>query len=262
MKSKTVLITGAATGIGKDAAKKLLDRGHQVIATTHHEEQVAGLKEELGPKAKIFKLDITKPEDRAKIADYDLEVLVNNGALGETGSLAEIDMDRVRNLFEVNLFSTLELSQLAIRSMIKGGGGTVVFVSSVAGRMPLPFFMPYGMTKYALSAGAAGLRKEMKVLGKGIHISVVEPGPYATGFNQKMSNSRFVWMEKESLFTKEQIKKMKSETDRQFELTEQNSNETIVNKIVAATEAHKPKLRYVAPWWIALYVRVLRILGV
>lgn len=262
MKTKTVLITGAGTGIGKDAAKTLLLRGHQVIATTHFDEQVSGLRDELGPDAKVFKLDITNPKDRAKLADHDLDVLINNAALGETGSLAEINIDRVRNLFETNVFSTLELTQLAIKNMVKRGSGTVVFISSVAGRMPLPFFMPYGMTKYALSAGAAGLREEMKVLDKGIHISIVEPGPYATGFNQRMSESRFVWMEKESLFSKKQIEKLRLDAEREFRMTETKSNDTIVNKIVAATEANKPKLRYVAPWWIALYVRLLRALGI
>jgi short-subunit dehydrogenase len=262
MKTKKVLITGAGTGIGKDTAKSLVTKGHKVIATTHHEEEVESLQKELGSGASVFKLDITNPDDRAKIVNHDLDVLINNAALGESGSLAEIDLAKVRNLFEVNLFSHLELTQIAIRNMIKRGGGTIVFISSVAGRIPLPFLMPYSMTKFAMSAAAAGLREEMKTLGKGIHVSVVEPGPYHTGFNQRLSDSRFVWMEKESMFSKAQIEKMKADTNKQFQLTELKSNNTIVRKIVAATEAMKPKLRYVAPWWIALFVRLMRIVGV
>ena len=173
MKNKTVLITGAGTGIGKDAARKLLERGHRVIATTHQEAEVAALQKQLGAGATVFKLDITAAEDRAKVADLEVDVLINNAALGESGSLAEIDIDRIRTLFEVNLFSSLELTQIAIRGMIKRGGGTVIFISSIAGRIPTAFMMPYGMTKFAVSAAAAGLREEMKTLDKGIHVSPV-----------------------------------------------------------------------------------------
>ncbi|MGD9019865.1 MAG: SDR family NAD(P)-dependent oxidoreductase [Desulfuromonadales bacterium] len=262
MKNKTVLITGAGTGIGKDAARKLLERGHRVIATTHQEAEVASLQEQLGAGATVFKLDITAAEDRAKVADLEVDVLINNAALGESGSLAEIDVNRIRTLFEVNLFSSLELTQIAIRGMIKRGGGTVIFISSIAGRIPTAFMMPYGMTKFAVSAAAAGLREEMKTLGKGIHVSVVEPGPFRTGFNQAMSNSRFEWMEDESLFTPAQIKKMKADSDRLLNMTESKSTNSIVNKIVRATEANKPRLRYVAPWHIAFLVRLLRIFGI
>lgn len=262
MNIKSVLITGAGTGIGKDTAISLLARGHKVFATTHHENEVANLQNELGDSASVFKLDITNADDRAKITGLDIDVLINNAAQGESGSLAEIDIDRVRKLFEVNLFSSLELSQIAIKNMIKRGGGTVVFISSVAGRIPLPFMMPYSMTKFAMSAAAAGLRKEMKTLGKGIRVSVVEPGPYHTGFNQKLSDSRFAWMKEESMFSKAQINKMKVDTDKQFRLTELLSTSSIVRKVVSATEAENPKLRYVAPWHIAFFVRLVRIFGV
>jgi len=262
MKAKTVLITGAGTGIGKDTAKELLTRGHRVFATTHLESEATSLKEELGQSAQVFKLDITCAEDRAKIEDLDIDVLINNAGQGQSGSLAEIDMDRVRQVFNVNLFSSLELTQIAIQNMLKRNGGTVIFISSIAGRVPAPFMMPYSMTKFALSAAAAGLREEMKLLEKCVHVSVVEPGPYHTGFNQMLSDSRFEWMNEKSLFSKTQIESMKTETDKQLRLLESKSTSSIVKKIIAATEAKKPKLRYVGPLHIAILVRILRIFGV
>ena len=156
--TKTILITGAGTGIGKDTAKRLLARGHSVYATTYSEWEVAAVQNELGSSARVFKLDITQAEDREKIADLDLDVLINNAAQNLSGSLADVKIDRVRRLFEVNLFSALELTQIAIRSMITRGGGTVIFMSSITGRIPEPFVMPYSMTKFAISAAAAGLR--------------------------------------------------------------------------------------------------------
>lgn len=258
---KTILITGAGTGIGKDTAKELLSRGHNVFATTYSEAEATALQAELGGQARVFKLDITNAEDREKITDLNLDVLINNAAQNASGSLAEVDINTVRRLFEVNVFSSLELTQVAIRSMIPRGGGTVIFISSIAGRIPMPFLMPYSMTKFAVSAAAAGLREEMQTLGKGIQVAVVEPGPFRTGFNQQMSDSRFEWMEKGSLFSKEQIEQMKAESNRKLSWAEAKSTDSIVRKIVAAAEARKPRLRYVAPWTFALLVRVMRIFG-
>jgi short-subunit dehydrogenase len=147
--------------------------------------------------------------------------------------------------------------------MIAKGGGTIIFMSSITGRVPEPFVMPYSMTKFAISAAAAGLRTEMKELGKGIHVSVIEPGPYKTGFNQKMVNSQFEYMEKEgSLFSREQIEARRKAIDARLRWLEVGSTDSIVKKIVAAAEAKNPRLRYVAPWTFALLVRLMRIFGV
>lgn len=261
--TKTILITGAGTGIGKDTAKRLLARGHSVYATTYSESEVPALQIELGSSARVFKLDITQAEDREKIAGLDLDVLINNAAQGLSGSLADVKIDRVRRLFEVNLFSTLELTQIAIRNMIARGGGTVIFMSSITGRIPEPFVMPYSMTKFAISAAAAGLRVEMKKLGKGIHVSVVEPGPYKTGFNQQLLSSQLEAAEKEgSIFSRAQIEARKKASYRRLRLLEVRSTDTIVRQIVSVAEASKPKLRYMAPWTFAVLVRLLRIAGV
>jgi len=262
MKQRSVLITGAATGIGNAVAKALLARGHRVFATCYRAAEVEPLREDLGAEANVFALDITNPEDRAEAADLEIDVLINNAAQGASGSLAEVDIATVRSLFETNLFSTLELTQLVIPRMIERGGGTVIFLSSIAGRVPLPFVMPYGMTKFALSAAAAALRKEMQALDKGIHVSVVEPGPYNTGFNQRMNDSRFEWMKEHSLFSPEQVLKLEAAAKRELRWAESTSLNTIVGKIVAAAEASKPRLRYVAPWHAALLVRLMRIFGV
>lgn len=263
MKRKTILITGAGTGIGKDAARCLLARGHTIYATTYSEVEAEALQTELGPVARVFKLDITNAEDRMKISVLGIDVLINNAAQSLSGSLAEVNMDRVRRLFEVNLFSALELTQIAIRSMVARGGGTVIFMSSITGRVPEPFVMPYSMTKFAISAAAAGLREEMKVLGKGIQVAVVEPGPYNTGFNQKLVGTQFEHMKQEgSLFSAEQIEARRRSQNARLRWLELGSTDSIVRKIVSAAEATKPRLRYVAPWTFAILVRVLRICGV
>ena len=163
--NKTILITGAGSGIGKDATVALARRGHKVIATTH---TIASAKEmnslAVAQKLNIesFKLDVTVPEDRAKILDYDIDVLINNAGIVESGSLSEIDVKRIRNNFEVNVFGPLELTQLALKNMMTKDSGTMIFISSLVGRISVPFLASYCMTKFSLSGGANALRQELQ----------------------------------------------------------------------------------------------------
>ena len=261
---KTILITGAGSGIGKDTAFALAQRGHRVLATTQTDAQASSLEQEARAQnvvLEVFKLDITLEQDREKLAQFDLDVLINNAAIGESGSLAEVDMKRVRQLFEVNLFCTLELTQVALRNMIKRESGTVLLVSSIAGRVPMPFLMPYSMSKFALSAAGAGLRAEMDQLNKNIHISLIEPGAIHTGFNQAMTDSKYAWMGNSSYFS-HQAEKMQKQERATFKFLEARSTQGIVKQIIKASEANRPKLRYVSPWIQGFCVRIARIFGV
>lgn len=260
---KLILITGAGTGIGRDTAYVLAARGHHVVAATYTQEQADALREESNAKGcplQTMKLDITNAADREQVLELKPDVLINNAAIGESGSLAEVDVARIRNTFEVNVFATLELTQLALRSMIARQSGTVIFISSIAGRIPMPFLMPYSMTKFALSAAAAGLREEMDQLGRNVQIAVVEPGAIHTGFNQSMTDRKYTWIQ-DSYFS-EQAGKMKQQEARVFGLLEAKSTKSVVAKIVKASEARRPRLRYVAPWIQGLGVRLARIFGV
>lgn len=260
---KTILITGAGTGIGKDTALALARRGHHVIATTETDEQSLAFQKEIKSNnidLTIFKLDITSVKDRKKIEDYNLDVLINNAGIGESGSLAEIDMNKVRHNFEVNVFSSFEISQLALKKMLDKNQGTILFISSLAGRITMPFLGPYCMTKFAVSSGAETLRNEIHRVRKNVHVSLIEPGGYHTGFNQKNIAKKYVWMNKQSVFYPI-IDKIKTEEERQFKITESKSTLSIVNKIVKAAESKKPKLRYSAPWWQAFGTHLLRMFG-
>ena len=264
MKAKTILITGAGSGIGRDAAFALAARGHRVIATTADEGQATALRaesERRGQRLQVRKLDITDPADRESLRDEPLDVLINNAGVGESGSLAEVDVQRIRQTFEVNLFSTLALSQVALAGMIARRSGTVLFVSSIAGRVPMPFLMPYSMSKFALSAGAAGLRAELDRLRCGVQVALIEPGAIHTGFNQRMTERKYAWMQQSSYFAG-QVEQLRAEETRVFRLLEARSTDGIVAKIVLAAQAKRPRLRYVSPWWQGLGVQLARIFGV
>ena len=260
---KTILITGAGTGIGRDAAFALAARGHAVLATTFSAAQADALRAECakrGQSMEVFKLDITDAADRALLLGRPMDVLINNAGLGESGSLAEVDVNRIRKVFEVNVFATLELTQVALKGMIARQSGTVLFISSIAGRLPMPFLMPYSMTKFALSAAAAGLRAEMDQLGKNVQIAVIEPGAIHTGFNQSMTDRKYEWMDESSYFYA-QAKAMKVKEKRTFAFLEARDTRSIVAKIIAAAEARRPRLRYVAPWIQGFGIRLARIFG-
>lgn len=260
---KTILITGAGTGIGRDAAFALAARGHRVIATTQNEPQADVLHAECltrGLALEVFKLDITCAADCAQLQGLALDVLINNAGVGESGSLAEVDVDRIRRIFEVNVFATLELTQIALQGMIARQRGTVLFVSSIAGRVPMPFLMPYAMSKFALSAAGAGLRAEMDQLGRNVQVALIEPGAIHTGFNQAMTASKYAWMAESSYFST-QAAQMQAREARLFGFLEARTTRSIVAQIVKAAEARRPRLRYVAPWVQGAFVRLARLLG-
>ena len=262
--AKTILITGAGTGIGRDAAFALAARGHQVIATTLDDGQAGQLRDACaaqGVVMQVWVLDITDAAQRERIRPLALDVLINNAGIGESGSLAEIDMDRVRRNFEVNVFSTLALTQVALAGMIPRKSGTVLLVSSLAGRLPMPFLLPYSMTKFALSAAGAGLRAELDELHCNVHVALIEPGAIHTGFNQAMTERKYAWMGPDSYFHS-QLERLKARERKTFAFLEARSTRGIVAQIVKAAEASRPRLRYVSPWAQGLAVRLARIFGV
>lgn len=245
---KTILITGCRRGIGRDSALALARRGHMVLATTHTQAAAEGLSRAAAAEdlpLESFKLDVTKDADRYRIREHGIDVLINNAALGDSGSLAEVDIDRVRNCFETNLFGPIQLTQIALEQMLDRDSGTVIFISSLAGRITVPFLAPYTMTKFAISSGAETLRKELLRVSD-VHVSIVEPGSYHTGFNQEMLAKKYSWMDEKTYF-RSIIGRIRSGENRYYRLTEQASTASIVRQIVRAAEAERPKLRYTAP---------------
>jgi short-subunit dehydrogenase len=187
--NKTVMITGAGSGFGKLASLALADRGHQVIATTETDQQADALRAE-APQLTVERVDITS-DDIARVTAWDIDVLVDNAGAGQTGPMADIPMDRVRRLFEVNVFGTLAVTQQVLKGMVARGSGRVIIMSSIAGVLSAPTFGPYSMTKHALEAMGKAMRGELAPLG--IDVTLLNPGPYQTGFNDRMAESMWEW---------------------------------------------------------------------
>ncbi len=206
--SKTILITGAGSGFGKGTALGLARNGHTVIATVQIWPQVSDLMaaaEEEGVHLEVTKLDLLNKEDHdavfRKYADR-LDILVNNAATGETGPIAEIPVDRVRREFDVNVFGTLEFTQPFARLFAEKGKGKIIFTSSIAGFVTFPFLGPYVASKHALEAVAQMMQQEME--GTGVQIATINPGPFRTGFNDRMYDTLDQWYQPDENFTAEQ----------------------------------------------------------
>ncbi len=189
------MITGAGSGFGRLASLALAERGHQVIATTETDEQADALRAE-APQLTVERVDITT-DDVAKVSAWDLDVLINNAGAGQTGPMADIPIERVRRLFEVNVFGTLAVTQHVLKGMVAKGSGRVIIMSSIAGVLSAPTFGPYSMTKHALEAMGKAMRGELAPLG--IDVTLLNPGPYQTGFNDRMADSMWEWFGDASL---------------------------------------------------------------
>jgi short-subunit dehydrogenase len=187
--AKTVMITGAGSGFGKLTSIALAGRGHEVIATTETDAQADALRAET-PELTVERVDITS-DDVSKVSAWDIDVLINNAGAGQTGPMADVPIERVRRLFEVNVFGTLAVTQQVLKGMVAKGSGRVIIVSSIAGVLSAPTFGPYSMTKHALEAMGKAMRGELAPLG--IDVTLLNPGPYQTGFNDRMADSMWEW---------------------------------------------------------------------
>lgn len=207
--SKTILITGAGSGLGHGVALGLARKGHQVVATCENWPQVTQLRsdaktENLSTNLTVEKLDYRSSDDIAHIIEKyaaDVDIFAPNAATGETGPIAEIDVDRVRHVFEVNVFRTLELIQGFAKAFVARGHGKIIPTSSIAGFFTFNYLAPYCASKHALEAVMQTLYNELK--GTGVQVATINPGPFRTGFNDRMYDTLDQWYDPEKNFTEE-----------------------------------------------------------
>ncbi len=192
----TILITGAGTGFGHEVALRLAAKGFNVIAGVEIASQVYALSEtakKRGVDLQIEKLDVTCEGDRLKAAQWDVDILLNNAGISEGGAVADIPAANLRRQYEVNIIGPVLLTQLLLRKMVEKKKGRIVFMSSVAGLTTDPFSGAYSSSKHAIEAIASALSQEVKEFG--IEVATVNPGPFLTGFNDRMFESWKSWVD-------------------------------------------------------------------
>jgi NAD(P)-dependent dehydrogenase (short-subunit alcohol dehydrogenase family) len=172
--TKTVLITGCSSGIGRATAKVLAGNGFDVYASARRTESIADLEAE---GCKTLALDVTSEESMAAAIaaiPQGIDALVNNAGIQEVGAIESVPMDRVRALFETNVFGPVRLAQLVLPQMRERGAGTILTVGSMNGKFTWPGTGYYCGTKHALEAISDALRYETRPFG--VKTVLVEPG--------------------------------------------------------------------------------------
>jgi len=191
---KKVLVTGAGSGFGFEAAMRLAQKGFEVIACVEIYAQVQTLKWQAAERKvdlHVEKLDVTNDGDRRKALDWGVEILVNIAGVGEGGSTVDIPGENVRHQFEVNVTGPLLLTQGIAKQMIKRGEGRIVWVSSREGLNVNPFTGIYSASKHAIEAIAETMAYELQEYN--IEVATVNPGPFLTGFNDRMFQTWESW---------------------------------------------------------------------
>lgn len=181
------LVTGASSGIGRRTAQDLSQEGFKVIAVARREDRLSEL-------ASQFKNILPKRVDLLDARALDLlceeisnlsepiSVLVNNAGFSIRGALEDVSLSSIRQVFEVNLFSLIRLTQACLPGMRRMRKGTIINISSIVGKFTFPLNGVYSSSKHAVEAISDALRLEVRPFG--IHVVTIRPGVIATEFNE------------------------------------------------------------------------------
>lgn len=240
---KVALVTGASSGIGKETAKLLVEKGYTVYGAARRMDRMEELK---ASGVKLLAMDVTN--DASMVSGVEeilrneqrIDVLVNNAGYGSYGSLEDVPLSEAKHQFEVNIFGLARLTQLIVPHMRAQRSGKIVNISSIGGKMGEPHGAWYHATKYAVEGLSDCLRMELKQFG--VDVIIVEPGAIVTEWNT---------------IAREHLKKVSGQTaygtlaNKHAKMLEKadgwGSQPTVIAKaILRGVEARRPKTRYAA----------------
>jgi NAD(P)-dependent dehydrogenase (short-subunit alcohol dehydrogenase family) len=186
--SKVILITGASSGFGLSVATALASKGYRVFGTTRIPPTAAS------GAFTTLTLDVTQEDSVAAcIAEViraagRIDAVINNAGIGIAGAIEETTPQEAQSQFDTNFFGLHRVCRAVLPHLRAQRAGTIINMSSLAGRISLPFQGFYSATKFAIEAYTEALRMEVRPFG--IHVSMIEPGDFATSFtaNRRMTN--------------------------------------------------------------------------
>ena len=268
--SKIVLITGATAGIGRFTALHLAKRGHHVIASGRKVAELAKLREEAAalvlPDGKTALLDtvVLDVTSQTSIVAASLEVdrltsgkgpdvLVNNAGFGILGPTSEIDDAEMRRQYDTNVFGLMNVTRAFLPRMRERRSGRIVNVSSLGGRITLPYFGVYNSTKYAIESLSDALRYELRAFG--IDVTLIEPGVIRTNFEATAVDNLDRFSTTAYAPAIARYEQMSKQADKFA-----SDPIVVARAITRAIEARRPAARYVAPFFSNQMVMVMKAL--
>ncbi len=263
---RTVVVTGASTGIGAACAEYLGEKGFRVFASVRKQSDAEAIAARGGAGVKPLLLDVTDAELIAKAAKTveaaldgaGLAGLVNNAGVSIDVPIECVEIDALRYQIEVNAIAPVAVTQ-AFLPLLRRAHGRVVNVSSVNGRVASPFSGPYCMTKFALEAFTDCLRQELADWG--MHVAAVEPGAIKTPMWDKGRTDQRDWADRAS---KEQLDLYGEGYQAFRKFNERNAAgavpcDAVSKAIFHALTAKTPRTRYLVGTDARVYARLAQI---
>lgn len=240
---KVILITGASSGIGFDAARALARQGYKVYAAARRLERMEPLRED---GVVPVRMDVTDEASMRAGVDAVLEqegridVLVNNAGYGYFGPVETVSMEEARRQLAVNVFGLARLSQLVLPAMRAQGSGRIINVASVAGKSVLYYGGWYHVTKYSVEALSDAMRMELKPFG--VDVVIIEPGLIRTDWGHIAADH----LEESTVGTAyaETGGNMARNMHYMYDLKWPAGPRVVTRALLRAVKSRRPKVRY------------------
>jgi len=179
-------------GIGEAITKLFVEEGAKVVMSSRDEARIEAARQRIGQTDRTLGLfcDVRNREDLERLLSLTMhnfgrvDIWVNNAGYGLADSIAEMDMDACRAMFDTNLFGAINGMQVVTPVFVQQGAGTIINISSVAGHIPVPYKGAYSATKFALNAISKAARVELH--GTGVNVLTVCPGYIETNFGKNL----------------------------------------------------------------------------
>lgn len=244
-----VLITEVkpGSGVAFETAKQLATQDYQVFAGVHTNEQLEAALEL--PESKdivFFKFDINDPIDQELAGELDIDIFFGIAETDVNDSIAEVDMDLVRQSFETNVFSLFAIAQKVLPKMIEKGHGRLVFMPPLSSYHSFRFFGIHAATRATIGILASSLRKELKVRGLDIDVSIVMPVPYRPDFNKHLVKTKGIWRKKGNS-PEHNMPCVYKRAHMMFNRSEEHEMESFMSPIMSAITCEHPHFAYKTP---------------
>jgi short-subunit dehydrogenase len=207
------IVTGASSGIGKEIATRLAQKGYSLVLVARSKEALdthaAFLTATYRINVEILVLDLALRESASRLDAFveekqlQVEILVNNAGMGVFGKFVETELSSAMHMMELNMTSLIQLTHLFAARMVRQGGGKILQVASLGSFMPTPQYAIYGATKAFVLSASLAIRQELK--GTGVSVTVLCPGFTLTNFFDNASQLKVTWIMKLLMMTSDKV---------------------------------------------------------